>query len=230
MIGRMIVATTALTLLVAPPAHAALLKGTVTGSPYIASRTAAAVPVTFSKQTAQRAGLRSPVGVIVVPRSRKIPAPGGAVTPTALRLGDRFRFTSAIPKAARTAVYTRLATSRLSVYKRSRTMTNDELTTLITQLVAYVGELQAGIGAALQRGDQQVLALIGTVDTLQRTLADTLKRLVATGVSGLPDATATLGAVQQQLASLQQQVTTTVGGAAPPAGGAAGGARGALRG
>ena len=224
MIGRLTVATTAATLLIAPPAHAALLKGTVTGSPYIASPTAAAVPVTFSKQTAQRAGLRSPVGVIVVPRGRKVPAPGGAVTPTALRLGERFRFATVVPKAARAAVYTRLATSRLSVYKRSRTMTNDELTTLITQLVSYVGVLQAGMGAALQHGDQEISALIGTVDTLQRTLAETLKRLVATGVSGLPDATATLGAVQQQLAALQQQVTTTVGGAAPPAGGAAGAA------
>src|SRR5690349_24664457 len=126
MIGRLTVATTTLTLLIAPPAHAALLKGTVTGSPYVASATAAAVPVTFSKQTAQRAGLRSPVGVIVVPRGRRIPALGGAVTPTALRLGDRFRFATVVPRAARTAVYTRLATARLSVYKRSRTMTNDE--------------------------------------------------------------------------------------------------------
>src|SRR3954463_3342258 len=173
MIGRIVIVMTS-TFLIAAPAHAALLKGTVTGSPYVASRTAAAVPVTFSKQTATRAGLRSPVGVIVVPRSRKIPAPGGPVTPTALRLGDRFRFTTAVPKAARAAVYTRLATSRLSVYQRSRTMSNDELTALITQLVSYVRDLQAGIGAALQRGDQEISALIGTVDTLQRTLADTL--------------------------------------------------------
>src|SRR3954454_2496799 len=121
MIGRMIVATTTLTLVVAPTAHGALLKGTVTGSPSIASPTAAAVPVTFSKQTAQRAGLRSPVGVIVVPRTRKVPPPDGALAPTALRLGDRFRFATTVPKAARAAVYTRLATARLSVYRRSRT-------------------------------------------------------------------------------------------------------------
>src|SRR3954447_3245067 len=227
MTGRLTVVTFAATLVIAPPAHAALLKGTVSGSPYVASPSAAAVPVTFSKQTATRAGLRSPVGVIVVPRSRKIPAPGGAVTPTALRLGDRFRFTTAVPKTARAAVYTRLATSRLSVYKRSRTLTNDELTTQLTALVAYVGQLQAGIGAALARGDQQVAALIGTVDTLQRTLADTLKRLAATGVTGLPDATAALGGVQQQLAALLQQGPQTVGGAAPPAGGVPG-AAGAL--
>src|SRR3954462_11607126 len=192
MIGRMS-ALTAAAFLIAPNAHAALLKGTVTGSPYVASATATAVPVTFSKQSAQRAGLRSPVGVIVVPRRRAVPTPEGRVTPTALRLGDRFRFATHVPKAARAAVYTRLATSRLSVYKRSRTLSNDELTTLITQLVAYVGQLQAGIGAAWQRGDQQILALIGTVDTLQHTLADTLKRLVAAGVSGLPDAAAALG-------------------------------------
>jgi hypothetical protein len=223
MIGRM-TALVAATFLIAPNAHAALLKGTVTGSPYVASSTATAVPVTFSKQSAQRAGLRSPVGVLVVPRRRAIPAPGGAVLPTALRLGDRFRFTSAVPAAARAAVYTRLATSRLSVYKRSRTLSNDELTTLILGLTQYVGQLQAGIAAALQRGDAEVAALIGTVDTLQRTLAETLRRLVAAGVSGLPDAATALGAVQQQLASLQQQVTSTVGGAAPPAGGAAGAA------
>src|SRR3954452_21379617 len=174
MIRRMSVLTAA-TFLIAPNAHAALLKGTVTGSPYVASATAAAVPVTFSKQTAQRAGLRSPVGVIVVPRKRAIPTPEGRVTPTALRLGDRFRFATTVPKTARAAVYTRLATSRLSVYKRSRTLTNDEITRQLTALVAYVGQLQAGIGAALARGDQQVAALIGTVDTLQRTLADTLR-------------------------------------------------------
>ena len=221
---------TAATFLIAPNAHAALLKGTVSGSPYVASPTATAVPVTFSKQTATRAGLRSPVGVIVVPRRRAIPAPGGAVTPTQLRLGDRFRFTTTVPAAARAAVYTRLATSRLRVYKRSRTLSNDELTTVLLSLAQYVGQLQAGISAALQRGDAEVSALIGTVDTLQRTLSDTLRRLVATGISGLPDAAAALGGVQQQLASLQQQVAATVGGAAPPAGGAAGAAGAVLTG
>src|SRR3954467_970349 len=187
MIGPTVIVMTS-TLLIAAPARAALLKGTVTGSPYVASATAAAVPVTFSKQTAQRAGLRSPVGVIVVPRRRAIPTPEGRVTPTALRLGDRFRFATTVPKTARAAVYTRLATSRLSVYKRSRTLSNDELTTRLTALVAYVGQLQAGIAAALPRGEKTVAALIGTVDTLQRTLADTLRRLAATGVTGLPDA------------------------------------------
>jgi len=220
MIGRM-AAVAAATFLIAPNAHAALLKGTVSGAPYVASPTTTAVPVTFSKQTADRAGLRSPVGVLVVPRTRKVPAPGGAVVPTALRLGDRFRFSAAVPKAARAAAYTRLATSRLVVSKRSRTLSNDELTTLLVGLQTYVGQLQAAIGAALQRGDAEVSALIGTVDTLQRTLADTLKRLTATGVSGLPDAVAALGGVQQQLANLQQQATSIVGGAAPPAGGAA---------
>src|SRR3954470_10232909 len=184
MTGRMTAVVAAAFFLLAPNAHAALLKGTVTGSPYVASATAAAVPVTFSKQTAQRAGLRSPVGVIVVPRKRAIPTPEGRVTPTALRLGDRFRFATHVPKAARAAVYTRLATSRLSVYKRSHTLSNDELTTQLTALVAYVGQLQAGIAPALARGDQQIAALIGTVDTLQRTLSDTLRRLAATGVSG----------------------------------------------
>src|SRR4051812_1148286 len=221
MIGRM-TALAAATFLIAPSAHAALLKGTVTGSPYVASPGSAAVPVTFSKQSAQRAGLRSPVGVIVVPRRRAVPTPEGRVTPTALRLGDRFRFATNVPKAARAAVYTRLATSRLSVYKRSRTLSNDELTTRLTALVAYVGQLQAGIAAALPRGEKTVAALIGTVDTLQRTLADTLRRLAATGVTGLPDATAALGGMQQQLAALLQQGPQTVGGAAPPAGGVLG--------
>src|SRR4051812_8585525 len=53
MIGRRPGAPATAALLIAPSAHAALLKGTVTGSPYVASPTATAVPVTFSKQTAQ---------------------------------------------------------------------------------------------------------------------------------------------------------------------------------
>jgi hypothetical protein len=222
--ARIAVAVATAALAFPASAHAALLKGTVTGSPYLAGPTTAAVPVTFSKQSAQRAGLRSPVGVIVVPRRHAVPTPEGPVAPTALRLGDRFRFAAAVPAEARAAVYTRLATSRLSVYKRSRTLSNDELTTKLTALIGYVGQLQTGIAGALQRGDQQVVVLIGAIDALQRTLADTLKRLAATGVSGLPDAAAALGVVQQQLAALQQRAGTIAGGASPPAGGVAGAA------
>jgi hypothetical protein len=226
LIGRFFVAAAAAFLSLAAPASGALLKGTVTGSPYVASGASTAVPVTFSKQTAARAGLRSPVGVIVVPRRRMVPTPDGPVRPTALRLGDRFRFSSSVPAAARAAVYTRLATSRLSVYKRSRTLTNDELTTQLMALTKYVGVLQDGVGAALARGGADVTVLASTVAVVQKTLADLLAKLAATGVTLPPEATAALATVQQQLAS----VTGALAGAAPAAGTGPSGLVGAVTG
>ena len=191
----------ALVLVNVQEAHGALLKGTVTGAPYVASPTTVAVPVTFSKQSAARAGLRAPVGVLVVPRRRSVPTPEGVALPSGLRLGDRFRFSASVPKAARAAAYTRLATSRLAITKRAKTLTNDELTLYLTQLAAYVGTLRERIEALPTTAAQlpDLKPLVTTIDTLQKLVADLISR---TGGTAAAELAPQLAAVQQQVGGL----------------------------
>lgn len=206
-------------------ADAALLKGTVSGSPYLATPSTTAVPVIFTKQSAARAKLTSPVGVLVVPRQKAFSAPGGArVRPGNLRLGDRFQFTARVPASVRRAVFTRLGTQTLRVTKRSRTLSNDELTREVNALkaqlatlrgqflrlaeytVGEVGKLRTDLEAL--RG--QLLALQGRQNTTSATV-DTLVRQV-TDLLRLTD---TVSALSTTLTGLTGQVTGILGSLTP---------------
>lgn len=187
-------------LTLAAPAHAALLKGTVTGSPYVATASTSAIPVIFSKQTARQAGLRSPVGVVIVPRRVHLRVPGKerAVLPGRLRLGDRFRFDVRIPKAARRAVYTRLVVpkGRFVVTKRTTVLSNDELTVQIrkaqadlralgiyvAKLAVYTQQGLASVNARIDRLVDDLAALAARATSLESTvgaLADQLRATTA---------------------------------------------------
>ena len=112
-------------------ASAVTLKGTVVGSPYVGSQTRTAIPVLFSKQTAKAAKLTSPLGLLVVPRQGAVSTPEGAVRPGNLRLGDTFKLDTRVASSVQKAVYPRLELKRLAavtVIKRSKTLSNDELT------------------------------------------------------------------------------------------------------
>ena len=155
MLRRAAAVLTALLAVLALPAAASAvtLKGTVVGSPYVGSQTRTAIPVLFSKQTAKAAGLTSPLGLLVVPRKGTVTTPDGAVRPGNLRLGDKFKLNVRVAKSVQKAVYPRLELKRLkaiSVTKRSKTLSNDELTAALKKtqldlknLKGYVGALQA---------------------------------------------------------------------------------------
>src|SRR5262245_22411724 len=73
------------------------MRGVVSGSPYGAAAGQMAIPVLFSRQTARNAGLKSPVGVIIMKGTQKVKLPGGATTiPANLRTGDRFKGTGRV--------------------------------------------------------------------------------------------------------------------------------------
>ncbi|HWC28011.1 MAG TPA: hypothetical protein VG474_15580, partial [Solirubrobacteraceae bacterium] len=121
------------------------LKGTVVGSPYVASPSKSAVPVLITKQSAKRAGLASPVGVVIVPRRRLVATPEGRVLPGQLRLGDRWKGRTRISRSTRKAVYTRIAMKRIDVYRRSKTLSTEELESIVAQTRRDLASLQARV-------------------------------------------------------------------------------------
>src|SRR3954454_5758592 len=90
--------------------HKLAMRGVVSGSPYGASGGQMAIPVLFSKNTARSAGLKSPVGVIIVKRTQKVPLPNGGATtlPVNLRTGDRFKGTGVVTPLQQKVFYPRL--------------------------------------------------------------------------------------------------------------------------
>lgn len=217
---RHLIVTAALaTLAVAPTAEAkraktTVLKGTVVGAPYIASGKRTAIPVLISKQTARRARLKSPVGVLIVPRRRAVPTPDGKVSPSRLRIGDRWRGRARITNHARRAIYTRVSMKRAVVYKRSKTLSTAELEAMIkatradlTRLTSFVNNLSAYTQRGFRDLDGRVSALRSDVDGLMRDVS-ALRAELAALKSRLDGVIASLEGISGQVTTeLQPQVT-----------------------
>lgn len=201
----------------AAPKRASALKGTVVGAPYVASSTTTAIPVLISKQTAKRARLKSPIGVLVVPRRRAVRTTEGNVMPSALRLGDRWKGSAQISSEARRAVYSRISLKKVTVYKRSKTLSTDELETLIRETRRDLGKLSSfvtNLSTYTQNGfrdlNDRFNALRGDVDGLLRDVSALRADLTALSAR-LDGAIAGLQGISTQVAGeLQPQVTQLI--------------------
>jgi len=191
--------------LMAVPAGAAPpeLRGVVSGSPYGASGGYIAVPVLYSKMTARRVGLKSPVGLMVVKRTARIKVTDAPSSlPINLRVGDRFKGNAEVSALNKRIFYPRITFDRApSVYFRSKELSLSELTRLIQQVQANLGALSkftldtfglvAGQLAGLQKQIDDLRALIAglpgvDLSGIQKQIDDltsTLNGLIA----GLPD-------------------------------------------
>jgi len=143
------------------PAASSAVKGQVVGSPYVADATRTAVPVLLSKESARAAKLKSPLGVVIVPRRATMSTPSGAVLPGRLRLGDRFSGRATVTKEAKGATYPRLALKGMKVTKRSTQLSTQELeeqlaktrrdvanlATFVSQLAGYTRQGFADVNA-----------------------------------------------------------------------------------
>jgi hypothetical protein len=149
------------------------MRGVVSGSPYGASNGQMAIPVLFSKVTATKAGLRSPVGVIIVKRAQKVKLPDGTTTiPVNLRTGDRFKGTGQVGSLQRRVFYPRVVFPQASVYFRSKELSLSELSTAVDSLRKSL----AGLSDQTQKLGAFTLAAVGQLGTqliaLQRQLGD----------------------------------------------------------
>ena len=129
---------------VAQAASTVKVKGQVVGTPY-ASGSKTAIPVLLTQGSVKKARLKSPLGVAIVPRSKRVRIPGGTSRPGSLRIGDSFRGSTRASKTARSAVYPRLTVKGLSVTKRSKTLSLDELSKLVTALRSDLNKLSANV-------------------------------------------------------------------------------------
>lgn len=219
--------TAALVAPAAAPAASAIVKGQVVGSPYVADATRTAVPVLLSKETARGAKLKSPLGVVIMPRRTAVPTPSGSVLPGRLRLGDRFTGRITITKEARAATYPRLAIKRTRVTKRSKQLSTQELeeelartrknlaglATYVNQLAAYVGAGFADVNGRVTTLTTQlgavrtdVATLSGRVDKLALDLAAAAKDLRDRIDLVRSDLQPQITAVADQLAALSAQL------------------------
>jgi hypothetical protein len=166
------------------------MRGVVSGSPYGASGGQMAIPVLFSKQTARTAGLKSPVGVIIVKRTAKVtlPAGAGSTLPVNLRTGDRFKGTGVVGAVQKRVFYPRVVFSQTAVYFRSKELSLAELSAAVDGL----GKALAALKAATAAGFQDVYA----------QLADLRKQLAALAALKLPDFQAQIDALTKSLNDL----------------------------
>lgn len=149
------------------------LRGVVSGSPYGASGGTMAIPVLFSKMTVRSAGLKSPVGVVVLKKSQQVKLPGGGVSlPVNLRTGDRFKGSGTVSTINKRTFYPRVPMAKdTQVYFRSKEMSLGELTAAVDALRKALADLNDKV-IALQKytfaGFQQ---LLGEIDALKKQLA-----------------------------------------------------------
>jgi prefoldin subunit 5 len=173
------------------------LRGVVSGSPYGASGGSMAVPVLFSKMTMRSAGLRSPVGVIILKRTQKVALPGGGTSlPVNLRTGDRFKGYGSVSATNKRTFYPRVPlTSKPQVYFRSKEMSLAELTAALQGLQDAFTKLKAQL-------DNLQTASIKAFQDLYAQLAD-LKKALA-GLQGIqaPDFQSQIDALNKKLNDL----------------------------
>lgn len=195
------VAGLAVVLLLVPLANlatASTLKGAIAGSPYVADAKRSAIPVLFAKESARRAHLRSPLGIVIVPRLSRVATPAGGVKPGGLRLGDRFALSARPSRAARRALYPRIETRTSRAFRvtvRANTLSNDELTSLLDDT------------------RRQLQALRTTVIQLARATQQGFSDLHARYASlrhDVDDLTTDVSATKASLASLRDQLNATI--------------------
>jgi predicted nucleic acid-binding Zn-ribbon protein len=189
-------------------AQAASLKGQVVGTPYVAG-SKSAVPVLLTRQSARKARLRSPLGLLLVSRSRAVPVPGGSVVPGRLRVGDRFSATSRVSRDAKRAVYPRLTARALKVSQRGTSLSNDELYVLVAQLRGDLNLLQSNLATLTNYTVGEFAKLRGDLDGL-RSLVDSLRQDVNGLQSELDDLRGALDAIEALLPTLGGGVPQSV--------------------
>jgi prefoldin subunit 5 len=172
------------------------MRGVVSGSPYGASGGQMAIPVLFSKMTARNAGLKSPVGVIVVKRTQRVKLPDGSrVLPVNLRTGDRFKGTGDVGSLQRRVFYPRVVFSKPVVYFRSKELSLAELSAAIDSLRKLMADLQNQL-TALKNSS------IAAFNALLAQLADLQRQLAALQAIKVPDFQAQIDALSKQLSDL----------------------------
>jgi uncharacterized coiled-coil protein SlyX len=178
-------------------------RGVVSGSPYGASNGYMAVPVLYSKQTAHNAGLKSPVGLLIVKRSLSVKLPDGAkpVLPVGLRNGDRFKGTVPMKPSYTKSFYPRITFSTVNVYFRSKELSVSELSAAIDALRGAMADLQSQLNAlkassikAFQDIYNQLADLKKAIAALQalqvpnfQAQIDALSKRIDDLIAGLPD-------------------------------------------
>jgi chaperonin cofactor prefoldin len=193
--------------LVAVPAVASAktleFRGVVSGSPYGASNGYMAVPVLYSKQTAHNAGLKSPVGLLVVKRTQSVKLPGGAkpVLPIGLRTGDRFRGRAPMKSSYRQSFYPRITFSSVSVYFRSAELSLAEISAAIDALRKATADLQAQLNSLKASSIKAFQDIYAQLEELKKAIAalqglqvpnfqsqiDALNKRIDDLIAGLPD-------------------------------------------
>jgi uncharacterized protein YukE len=172
------------------------MRGVVSGSPYGASNGQMAIPVLFSKDTASKAGLKSPVGVIIVGRNQKVQLPGGGSTiPVNLRNGDRFKGTGIVGALQRKVFYPRIVFPTAIVYFRSKELSLAELSLAVESLKKSLGDLATQLDTlkgATAKAFQDVYA----------QLADLRNQLAALAALKVPDFQAQIDALTKKLNDL----------------------------
>jgi prefoldin subunit 5 len=178
-------------------AQTSQLRGVVSGSPYGASGGAMAIPVLFSKMTARNAGLRSPVGVIILKRTQRVKLPDGSFSlPVNLRTGDRFKGTGQVSSVNRRTFYPRVTMGKNAVvYFRSKEMSLAELTAAVQGLQDALGKLKAQL-------DNLQSASIKAFQDLYAQLADLKKALASLQAIKAPDFQAQIDALSKKLDDL----------------------------
>jgi uncharacterized coiled-coil protein SlyX len=172
-------------------------RGVVSGSPYGASNGYMAVPVLYSKQTARNAGLRSPVGLLVVKRALAVKVPDGAkpIMPVNLRTGDRFKGNVVMKAGYHQSVYPRIGFSAVDVYFRSKEMSLAELTAAIDGLRKAMADLQGQLNSLKASS-------IKAFQDIYNQLADLKKAIAALQALPVPNFQAQLDALNKRLDDL----------------------------
>jgi hypothetical protein len=201
----------------ASEAASAPVKGQVVGSPYLADASRTAVPVLLSKETARKAKLSSPLGVVIVPRRTAVKMPGGTVLPGRLRLGDKFSGTASVTKEARSATYPRMTFKGMTVTKRSKQLSTQELEEQLAKTRKDVAGLTTFVNQLAGYTQRGFTDLTGRVTTLTGDLAATkadlasVKTQVTKVAADLSTATADLrGRIDLVRSDLQPQITDVV--------------------
>jgi uncharacterized coiled-coil protein SlyX len=160
-----------------------------------------AIPVLFSKTTTRTAGLKSPVGVIIVKRTQKVALPGGGTTlPVNLRTGDRFKGTGVVSALQQRVFYPRVVFPKAAVYFRSKELSLSELSAAVDSLRKSLLDLQGQL-TALQNGSLKAF------QDIYAQLADLRNALNALKI---PAAGVDLTSIQNQLDALSKQLNDLI--------------------
>jgi uncharacterized coiled-coil protein SlyX len=195
-----LVAVVAVALVAVPAAASAKtveFRGVVSGSPYGASNGYMAVPVLFSKQTARNVGLKSPVGLLVVKRTRRVSLPGGAarILPVGMRTGDRFKGTVPMRSTYTQSFYPRITFSSVSVYFRSKELSLAEMSAAIEAMRKALADLQNQLNALKASS-------IKAFEDVYAQLADLRQALAALQALSVTDFQAQIDALTKRLDDL----------------------------